>query len=258
MLAFARIAPTTRPEPIAIASPDVDIWAFALDEPAAIVESWSALLSGDERIRADRFVFRRDRSRWIVARGVLRHLLARYCGVEPSAMAFRYARAGKPWIAHAGIGDAFVTFNLAHSHDRALVAVARDREVGVDLERVRDDFDPMPIARRFFFGSELAAIEAAAPRSHREAFFRHWTAKEAVLKASGAGLSLALDSFGVSFEAEGTIARVRASGATTLDEKLIVRMLPLALEWHGAVAASGNDWTLRFPARAIDRGPVSL
>ena len=246
MLPFARCVPRTHSEPIAIAAADVHVWAFALDESEAIVAAWRELLSTDERLRADRFVFRRDRNRWIVARGILRHLLARYCGIEPTAIAFDYAPAGKPSLAQARTSAERLTFNLAHSQDRALLGVARNREIGVDLERARDDFDPLPIARQFFFGAELAAIESAAAGSRREAFFRHWVAKEAVLKANGAGLSLALDSFGVAFGSDGSIARVRSVDPSALDETLVVRMLALAPGWHGAVAASGEGWTPRF------------
>ena len=247
MLAFARIEPTAHSEPIALAAADVHVWAFALDASEAMVEAWGTLLSADEKLRADRFVFRRDRNRWIVARGVLRHLLGRYCGVDPGGIVFQYASAGKPSIARTGTHDAAVAFNLAHSRDRALLAVARNREIGADLECVRDDLDPLPIARQFFFGAELTAIEAAAPASRREAFFRHWVAKEAVLKANGAGLSLALDSFGVTFDSDGSTARLRSADAAALDETLFIRVLPLAAGWHGAVAASGDGWTLRFP-----------
>ena len=246
MLAFARFKPTARIEPAAIAETDVHVWAFTLDESEAIVEAWRKLLSDDERLRADRFVHRQDRNRSIVARGVLRHLLARYCGIDAERIAFRYASAGKPSITGGVAGAGLVTFNLAHSQDRALLAIARNREIGVDLERVRDDFDPLPIARQFFFGAELAAIEAAPEDARRDAFFRHWVAKEAVLKSNGAGLSLPLDSFGVTLDAAGSIARVRVTDAAALDETLVVRMLPLGVGWLGAVAASGDAWTARF------------
>ena len=248
MLAFARFEPTTPAEPMAIAGADIHVWAFMLGESERIVGAWRELLSDDEKHRADRFVFDRDRNRWIVARGVLRHLLARYCGVAPVAIAFHYASAGKPAIAPGVAATARVTFNLAHSRDRALLAVACDREIGVDLEHVRDDFDPLPIARRYFFGAELAAIQAAPSASQRDAFFRHWVAKEAVLKASGAGLSLPLDSFGVTFNSDGSIARVRSTDSAALDDALVVRMLPLEDSWHGGVAASGDRCELRFPA----------
>lgn len=245
MLPFARFEATARSEPIAIGPADVDVWVFTLGASETIVEAWTRLLSEDEKRRADRFVHHRDRSRWIVAHGVLRHLLGRYCGLRPAAIAFEYGSAGKPSIAHIGARDERITFNLAHSHDRALLAVARDRDIGVDLERVRDDFDPLPVVREFFFGAELAAIEASAPDLRRDAFFRHWVAKEAVLKAHGGGLSLALDSFCVTFDSDGSIARVRPSDPRALDRALLVRMLPLPAGWHGAVAASGDAWMIR-------------
>jgi 4'-phosphopantetheinyl transferase len=248
MLAFTRFDAATSTVPIAIAAGDLHVWGFALDESEATVEAWRKLLSADERLRADRFVFRRDRNRWIVGRGVLRNLLARYCGIDAAAIAFHYASAGKPSLACGTARGELVAFNLAHSHDRALLAVAGGREIGVDLERARDDFDPLLIAQRFFFGAELEAIEATAPALQRDAFFRHWVAKEAVLKANGAGLSLALDSFGVTFDSDGLAARVHASDPAVLDQALVVRMLPLAAGWHGAVAASGDGWMLRFPA----------
>ena len=72
--------------------------------------------------------------------------------------------------------------------------------------------------------------------------------KAAILdKANGAGLSLALDSFGVTFDSNGSTARLRSADAAALDETLFIRVLPLAAGWHGAVAASGDGWTLRFP-----------
>jgi 4'-phosphopantetheinyl transferase len=248
MLPFSRVSPSTRNQSLPIERAEVHVWAFMLRESNAIVEAWTQLLSDDEKLRADRFVRRRDRSRWIVAHGVLRHVLGRYCGVDPRAIAFVHGAAGKPSLGQINAHGATTMFNLAHSHDRALLAVSRDREIGVDLEQIRDDFDPLPIAREFFFGAELVAIESAAPDLRRDAFFRHWTAKEAVLKAHGAGLSLALDSFCVTFESGGSIARVRSRGPATLDPALLVRMLPLPAGWHGAVAASGEDWTLRFVA----------
>ena len=249
MLPFARFDPTTAPmrsEAIAVGPAEVHLWGFILDEPDAIVEGWARILSVDERLRADRFVRRRDRDHWIVAHGVLRHLLGRYCGIDPDAIAFEHGAVGKPGIAHRSVRDEPMTFNLAHSHGRALVGVARGRDIGVDLEWIRDDFDPLPIVRQFFFGTELVAIQSAPPGLLRDAFYRHWVAKEAVLKAQGSGLSVPLDSFWVTFEADGSIARVASRDPTVLDPSWLVRMLPLETGWRGAVAASGEDWTVRF------------
>jgi 4'-phosphopantetheinyl transferase len=248
LLAFSRFDPTavTRADPIAVGSNDVHLWAFTLDEPDATVDAWLPLLSDAERLRADRFVRHRDRRHWIVAHGVLRHLLGRYCGIDPREVAFDHGSAGKPQVAARAAQGAPPAFNLAHAHGRALLAVARGGQIGVDLEPVRDDFDPLPIARQFFFGAELAAIQSAPAGLRRDAFFRHWVAKEAVLKAHGSGLSLPLDSFCVTFETGDSVARVDSRHRAILDSAWLVRMLPLEAPWRGAVAASGEGWTLRF------------
>jgi len=246
MLAFAHLDPFAMSEPLAVGSAELHVWAFALDEPAPIVTAWRGILSGDEILRADRFIFDRDRDRWIVAHGALRQLLGRYCARDPRTIAFDVGVHGKPTIARRDANETSIAFNLAHSHDRAVIAVALGREIGVDIERVRDDFDPLPIAREFFFGAELAAIHAVAPEHRRDTFFRYWVAKEAVLKAHGSGLSLALDSFCVVFEADAASARVHSRDPAAPDQSLTVRMLPLPPGWRGAVATDGDTWTLRL------------
>jgi 4'-phosphopantetheinyl transferase len=231
-------------ERIAIAGSAVHVWAYALDDTDANVDAWSRLLSSDETVRAGRFVRREDRARWVVARGILRHLLGRYCGVEPVDVAFEYGVAGKPAVAASA--PASVAFNMAHSHDRALLAVTAGAPVGIDLEQRRDHFDPLPLAHRFFHGAELDAILAAPADRQRDAFFRHWVAKESVLKAQGVGLSFPLERFCVTFEGEGTVARVRSRDPATLSPDWVVRMLPLETGWHGAVALGGEGWAMRL------------
>ena len=248
-LRFARFDPVFRGAPRvknAIGRAEVHVWAYLIDEPDSIVEAWSNFLSRDEKLRADRFVHSADRGRWIVAHGALRHVLARYCGDDPGALAFACGESGKPFIARAGGLREPITFNLAHSRGRALLAVANDRAIGVDLETNRDDFDPLPLARQFFFRDELTAILEAPVEFRRDAFFRHWVAKESVLKAEGVGLSFPLDSFCVTFGSETSGARVQSRDPARLASQWFVRMLPMEAGWHGAVASSGEDWKLRF------------
>ncbi len=99
-------------------------------------------LSSDELARAARFHFERDRTRFSVARAALREILAHYLGTSPAEIAFVYGDHGKPALAPP-YGD--LRFNLSHSHDLALCAVARGSEVGVDVERIRelDDLEGM-------------------------------------------------------------------------------------------------------------------
>jgi len=151
----------------------------------------------DERQRAERFRFERDRRRFIVAHGVLRDILGRYLKCSPAQVSFSYNQYGKPALAQESeaIG---LRFNMSHSHEVALYALTRAREVGVDVELLREDFASLEIAERFFSRSEVALLNSLAPELRTDGFFNCWTRKEAYIKALGEGLSHPLDRFAVS------------------------------------------------------------
>lgn len=174
----------------------VACWHVDLAHPDPVVTALAAVLSEDERQRAGRFVFSRDRGRFIVARACLRVLLAELTGDAPAALRFVYAPAGKPALA-PGSTPAPLHFNLSHSEDVAVIAAARDAPLGVDVEAVRSMPDMMSIASRFFTPAETDTIAGAAPHQRALAFFLCWTRKEAFSKALGDGLSLSLDRYQV-------------------------------------------------------------
>jgi 4'-phosphopantetheinyl transferase len=175
----------------------VHVWRVGLDQPAHIRDRLPGLLVPEERDRAARFVFDRDRDHYVVGRGVLRILLGRYLGLPPELVPIAYGRFGKPELA-AGSPHARLAFNLAHSHGFALYAFAQGRRVGIDLERVRPMPDAESIAARFFSARERAALSALPAGERVNGFFRAWTRKEAFIKALGEGLSRPLDRFSVS------------------------------------------------------------
>ena len=129
-----------------------------------------------------------------------------------------------------------------------MLAVAANRPIGIDLEEARGDFDPMPLARQYFFEREVEAIALAPAVHRRDAFFRHWVAKESVLKAQGVGLSFPLDHFSVTFDANDTYARVQSQDLQSLDPDWFVRLLAPEAGWHAAIAARGEDWDVRIMA----------
>lgn len=230
---------------------DVHLWPFHLRSDEATLLACEGVLSPAERAQAARFAFDRDKSRYIVAHGVLRHLLSLYSGVEPADIAFEHAASGKPKLlpsgdASLGSGGRDLSFNLSHSHDRAMVGFCRGREIGVDLEMLRSEVDVLSLAESCFFGSEIAAIRGAPATQQRETFFRYWVAKEAVLKGEGIGLGYPLDRFEVRFDA----ADERAGYITSADTTLLradwtIRVLRLAIGWPGAVAVRGQGWLVR-------------
>jgi 4'-phosphopantetheinyl transferase len=225
-----------------ISEGEVDVWFERLDPPEDRVAELAGALSHDERTRAVRFYFERDRRRYVVARGLLRVILARYTDLAPERIAFRYGPRGKPSLATASAG---LRFNLSHAADRALVGVTRGREIGVDLEYVR----PMPelesLARRFFSEPERVAL-AALPRPRRlRAFFRCWTRKEAYIKAIGDGLACPLDGFAVSL-APGRYARLLAvEGDPEGPRRWTLCSLAPAAGFLGALAVEGRGFRVR-------------
>jgi len=175
---------------------EVHVWKIDLSAP------WSRenreTLSNDERVRARRFRFHTDGDRFIAARSSLRTILARYLWTRPAELKFGVNPFGKPHLV-PGQDQLGLRFNLSHSHEMALLAVARNRDVGVDIEFMRRDFATDDIAQRFFSRSEVNQLESIASELKTKAFFNCWTRKEAYIKARGEGLSFPLDQFDVSF-----------------------------------------------------------
>lgn len=171
-------------------------WRVDLAHPDSVVAALAAVLSDDERQRAARFVFPRDRRRFTVTRACLRVLLSKHCGVAPAALRIVYAPLGKPSLASASTPTP-LHFNVSHSEDVAVIAARRDAPLGVDVEAVRPLPDMMGIAARFFTAAETDTIAAAPPHQRALSFFLCWTRKEAFSKAHGDGLSFALDRYQV-------------------------------------------------------------
>ncbi len=176
---------------------DVHVWRAELNHSTGTAQSFVPLLAPDERSRAEKFHFQKDRDRFIIARAFLRVILSRYLQLRPDQLRFCYGPYGKPSL--IGIeGEQAVRFNVSHSHDLALYAIARGREVGVDVEYMREDFASEKIAEHFFSRGEVDALRELPANRRTEAFFNCWTRKEAYIKGTGVGLSLPLGQFDVS------------------------------------------------------------
>lgn len=177
----------------------VHLWQLDLDHRAAAAPDDSALLSADETERAGRFRFEGDRRRFVAGRAALRRILGGYLDSDPAQLQFTYGPAGKPALSGQPAG-ATLSFNLSHSAERALLAVAAGRALGTDIERIRRSDDLAAVAGRFFARGEIAALGLLDHSLYIEGFFACWTRKEALLKAFGAGLSLPLDGFCVAVD----------------------------------------------------------
>jgi 4'-phosphopantetheinyl transferase len=173
----------------------VDVWDLNLDHPKDLTTRYMSTLDDNEIARARSFRNPRDGERFGAAHGMVREILAGYMGLPPASLEYRTNAFGKPELAD---GTGRLAFNLSRSGGRALLAVTRGEDVGVDLEMVHADRDGLAIAEQFFSPDERACLLATAPELRGQVFLRCWTLKEAYIKAVGRGLSLGLGTFDVS------------------------------------------------------------
>lgn len=219
----------------------VDLWAASLDPSPDRLSGPAATLSPDERVRADRFVFPRDRLRFTAGRAFLRGVLGLYQREPPAALRFRYGAWGKPEL---GEGAGGIQFNLAHAEDLAVCAITTGTDVGVDVERVRPLADAEGVAARFFSARERAALFRLPRALRQRAFYDAWTRKEAFLKALGSGLARPLDSFDVTL-GPGEPPRVRTVDDPTEAERFTLCALEPAPGFVAAVAVRARSCRLR-------------
>jgi len=219
---------------------NIHVWRASLDCEAAVLRRLETTLAPDEKSRAARFIFARDRNHFIAARGILRTLLGAYLQRSAADVGFLYGPQNKPAI-HSGSAEPPIHFNLSHSHGLAIYAFAQRREVGIDLEMIQPAFAGEEIAERFFSSQELAELRSLPPQLRADGFFLCWTRKEAYMKARGTGMGIPLDSFDVSLS-PGKPAELRSTDS----DRWSMQSLQPAHGYAGAVVAEGKDWGLRL------------
>jgi 4'-phosphopantetheinyl transferase len=170
----------------------IDVRVVELDALVDASADLAATLSADECARAARFVFERDRERFVICRGALRAVLGEYLGVAPAAVTFAYADRGKPYLPGREL-----SFNVTHTKGLALFAFSRTAPIGVDVESLDREVDAESLATRFFSADEARDFLSVPAGQRTEAFFNCWTRKESYIKAIGDGLSCPLHSFSV-------------------------------------------------------------
>ena len=220
-----------------LASQEVHSWCASLDVPPETSARLYATLTGDERNRSARFRFERARQRFIAAHGILRDLLGRYLQTQPGRISYVYNAFGKPDLSPEFGGR--LKFNLSHSAGHALIAVAADSDVGVDLEYVRAQSDHAEVARRFFSAAEVDQLTALPNHLYDQAFFSCWTKKEAYVKARGDGLAIPLNGFSVPLTTDPAPSPVDVSA-----RRWSFYTLQPAPGYVGALAIEGSGWRL--------------
>lgn len=174
------------PAGLTLVPDEVHVWRLRLAQPPEPLAILARTLAPDERERAARFHFDRDRTAYTAARGALRTLAGAYLGHAPADLVFAYQARGKPYL-DSPPGD--LHLNVSHSGDYALLAFTRGCEVGVDVEQRRPLNDLLALAKISFSGPEYATLCGLPTRDHSDAFFACWSRKEAFIKTTGEGVS---------------------------------------------------------------------
>ncbi len=202
-----------------LADDEVQVWVASLDVSADRFSALEGTLCAEERERASGLAPSLAR-RFVVARGILRGLLAGFTGAAADTLRFRYGSSGKPALSGHGIH-----FNISHSEDVGLFAFAPDRAVGVDVENQRPVRRMLDVAQRFMSEDEVRALAAAPPEERDATFLKSWVVREARLKADGRGVW----------------SGARPNSAVPA---LTHKVFSPRAGYIAAVAASGTDWRL--------------
>jgi 4'-phosphopantetheinyl transferase len=223
---------------------EVHVWRASLDQNEATIEGLWRLLTPEERQRAQRYVRKESQQQFVVARGVLRQIIALYTGLAPAALKFTSNRYGRPLLSKDS-NPAELDFNLSHSGNLVLYAFSRGRVVGIDIEAVRKEIATLNIAENFFSPDEVTTLKSVSEDMHTVAFFNCWTRKEAYIKAVGEGLSHPLHNFSVSLAPHEEAALLSVRG----DQRAAARWKIYALEpgtgYVAAVIAENPPFSLR-------------
>lgn len=243
---------------------DVHLYRASLDPSEADLRDLGELLSHEERCRVARIRVPTERARRTAARGILRLLLSRYLNGEARALEIRAGEHGKPLL----VGEAACTglhFNLSHSEGRALYGFTRSGPIGVDLERVRALPEIEALSRVLFTEREHGVFANLDPTLRTWAFFRGWTRKEAILKATGAGIGRGLSHLEVCFGTDPTTSIAGGQDLSQRTGEWAVREVALERGYVAAMAVRAGDGRGRDrPGSVIqldlesgdERGPV--
>lgn len=221
-----RLSPSTE-----IGANEIHVWTAPLDVGDAEMEGMLARLSSGEQNRVGTLLEERAVRQYVVSRAMQRHILASYVGAAPSEVRFGYVAMGKPTLAHPN--DIGLTFNTTHSGDLVIIAVTTNRDVGVDVEKIRPIPRALRVSKRVFSNEEHEMLSALPPDRIDKQFLSIWVKREGTAKARGDSVWRGLASW-KNGEIENTPARLAWK----------VEYLDLGEEFVGVVVANGDDWRI--------------
>ena len=221
------------PQSLTLAPGQGHLWRFDIPSSQGGI-AFEEVLSGEEKERARRFQFPKDRQEFAFCRGTLRILLGKYLKTPPEEIQFRYEENGKPSV------DS-LAFNLSHSKGKALLAIVGQGEVGVDLERIEANGSWEKIGMRNFSNSEVEFLQSFSKEKQAAIFYQIWTLKESLIKGMGKGLFQSLEDIQVSWDSPNGKTHLESSTQGLDFSSWKIYRLLLPPEYSGALAFKGEE-----------------
>ena len=233
------------PQDLQLEKDTVDIWCIPLDIDEASLVSFYQILSVEERSKAERMRIEAPRKHYVAARAIMRQIIAAYMKEKPERLEFQYGPNEKPALARA-FSRTGITFNMSHSHGLALYGVTLEREIGVDIEKIRQDMSITDLAKRFFSNREYEELINLPAEQKEQGFFNCWTRKEAYLKSTGQGLKFPLSHFDVSLAPGEPAALLEHRTAPEQASLWSIAELDIGPGYAAALSVEGKDFTISY------------
>ena len=219
---------------------DVDVWHVEIPAENQLLAPTRLYLDESERLRASRYRLSQDRMAFMLTRSALRELLGQRVGVGPESLRFSVSAYGRPALdGHTGL-----SFNVSHSGAHALIAISAARQVGIDIERIDPALDWRALIGLVCAGDEQRLLEMEPVWRQRQSFLRCWTAKEAILKALGLGITEGLRAISVNPCIEG-VQSTNAKGLSPLVQTQ-------ALRFHWLIEIAGYVGCIAYGSAPVD------
>jgi len=229
------------------------VWMARISQAQDSLPDLDPCLDPRDRERAARFRFPEDRARFALGRGLLRICLGEYLRQKPETVELSYTDRDRPVLAHAET----IQFSISHTHDLVAVALTADACIGIDLEYVKSTADLPELAERILSTRDLKVFQTLSPDEALSAFFRVWTRKEAYLKATGEGITEALQQISVSMGPEEISSVIDDRDISTAQDWRLLG-LPVPAGYMGHVACNQPHKLLQFCPIRVDKGGVVL
>lgn len=214
----------------------VEFWAIPTDQPVPVVRGLRRLLDRSELDRADAAREPGHAARFTVVHGVVRLLTAERLGIAPADLRWRRGPHGKPEAVSPLVADSGCRLSWSASGALAVLALAEGRQVGVDVEELRDERVATRLARRYFPDLDARFVTSSAtPGITSDRFTRLWCRREAVVKAYGGRLAQ-----GLGLTLAGPTPLRLADPGPLHDGPCLVQDVPVPGEFRAAVALDGD------------------